>query len=417
MQRQSTGARQQKVGAKEAIHKAMLDEKRATDERETSKKRSLDEDAEELLAEKKGNLKKAKLRDEFRTRSSVHSAILSRREITKAKALHEDESKKAREVEAAAELAKKTEAAAKEASIAAAKKAEFLAQQERQAAAELEAHQKKMGTFGRAVQPAIVYTYEDGENVIGKDDPKLTGNKGSFVCSRGAVLWERVYPEQVDDDDEAGTSHWKERGPDRRLSSVVEDTRATPPAELTSSKKEKNHVAPDKKIPTSAPSWKDTVRKFTQLAGRRIRVLGNGFCWQYAVLAAAGVMESPERPTTRDYFISNVLTEEMQKRLRGGSYRSWLDSGSEYAQRVLSLTAPATANSSGVYCGDVCHRILASIMQNDILIISPGAINPNRTDVTTTEVTCSFSPFACTPSRIIIYPISASFYNNVADVN
>jgi len=86
VQRQSTGARQQKVGAKEAIHKAMLDEKRATDERETSKKRSLDEDAEELLAEKKGNLKKAKLRDEFRTRSSVHSAILSRREITKAKA-------------------------------------------------------------------------------------------------------------------------------------------------------------------------------------------------------------------------------------------------------------------------------------------------------------------------------------------
>lgn len=175
---------------------------------------------------------------------------------------------------------------------------------------------------------------------------------------------------------------WRPRGESktgsRRLSSVVESEEAS----AKKRKVELDITSPPRSPvhPLSHPemSWANALETFRKLAGERVSVRGNGFCWQYAVLAALGALERPTRLTARDYAVSAALLNEMQKRIRVGIYDKWMTPLTPDMRKVLlDMVAPTASKDTGTYGGDVCHRILAQICEISIIVTDETMMQPN----------------------------------------
>ena len=102
-----------------------------------------------------------------------------------------------------------------------------------------------------------------------------------------------------------------------------------------------------------------------------VDVLGDGFCWMYAVLAALGVLESPMKPTARDYALVARFLQAVQGYCRyGGAPKSVRENAESMALIEAQKPPPFARLDVGNYGGGkVWFPVLARFLDTAIVAL------------------------------------------------
>jgi len=171
--------------------------------------------------------------------------------------------------------------------------------------------------------------------------------------------------EDVELEGRAEEKRYKPRGSTGRLSSEMYEA-----VNIVSSESDDEDEEDD------ASSWQVQLSVFEKLAGKKIDVKGDGFCWLYAILASMNLLESPSTPTVRDYKIASAFIRQMKTFVNAGGC-AWLTKAE--VKKLMGMDEPPVReldveNYGG---GALLYRVIACFLGTSIYTVEARYLQAN----------------------------------------
>lgn len=109
------------------------------------------------------------------------------------------------------------------------------------------------------------------------------------------------------------------------------------------------------------------------MAGREVKVRGDGLCWLYAVLASMNVLENPIALTKRDCDVVRTFVGMLKQFVEDGGAKK-LTNREKKMVADLRDTPPEELDEASYGGGTLFFRVIAAFLQTSILCVEDGYI-------------------------------------------
>jgi hypothetical protein len=94
------------------------------------------------------------------------------------------------------------------------------------------------------------------------------------------------------------------------------------------------------------------------VAGRKVQVTANGYCWLASVLAGFGVLEEPLTLSTQDKLVLNTIVRDMQEFFEAESKinRKWIKAFDQDMCMALKQLPPIRRGASAAEIRSRCEK-------------------------------------------------------------
>lgn len=115
--------------------------------------------------------------------------------------------------------------------------------------------------------------------------------------------------------------------------------------------------------------WTNWKKEFAKVAGEKVAVKGDGFCWLYAVLTSMNMMERPSSPTQDDYALVSTYLGLLKDFVRSGTCGRWLQD--EARHKFMCIKEPPTTFDIANYGGtEVAFRVIAAFSSVAVIVVN-----------------------------------------------